>query len=114
MYTQRKYNVLYYMYIRRKYSKYMKRKAVNFRLPYELIFEMAEASKAQGTTVTELLIRYCEQGLQSDATTSVNTDNSDVFTSVNTSEFESAIATAIAPLQQQIDALKSEVGEFAA
>lgn len=97
----------------------MKKKAVNFRLPYELIFELTDASQAQGITVTDLLIRYCEQGLQRDVNTSVNTDsftvNTDsdtVDTSVNTAQIESAIATAIAPLQQQINELRSELGEF--
>jgi len=90
----------------------MKRKAVNFRLPYELIFELTDASKAQGTTVTELLIRYCEQGLQREVNTSVNTDSSTVDTDVKTDEIHNAIAAAIAPLQLQIDGLKSELGEF--
>jgi ribosome-associated translation inhibitor RaiA len=96
----------------------MKKKAVNFRLPYELIFELTDAAQAQGMTVTDLLIRYCEQGLQNDTnrilntdSATVNTDSSTVNTDVDTDKIYSAIATAIAPLQLQIDGLRQELGE---
>lgn len=92
----------------------MARKLVNFRLPEELLEQLRQQAETEQVSVTDLLIRYCEHGLQHTVDTDVGTVETDVKTDVKTGELYTAISQAIAPLQEQIDLLKTELGKYSA
>ena len=68
-----------------------------------------DRAEAEGISLTELLIRFCQQGLGEDAKTEVNVNQV-----VSTDMLYNAINEAIAPLATRLELLAAEVEKQAA
>jgi len=83
------------------------KKQINIKMPEPLIEALKTRAEDEGDTFTDLVIRFCEQGLGSDRPV--------VSAEVTPTQIDKRIADKLAPLQKRLEALETElVGEFSA
>lgn len=84
------------------------KKQINIKMPEPLIEALKSRAIDEGDTFTDLVIRFCSEGLESKSNRPV------AVTEIAPTQLDKRIADAIAPLQERLVALETELGELSA
>ena len=83
------------------------RKQINIKMPEELIDALKAQAEEEDETFTDLIIRYCEQGLGKSGSLKATH-------AISTTQLDKRIAAHLAPLQEKIAELEAALGEIVA
>lgn len=84
------------------------KKQINIKMPEPLIEALKARAIDEGDTFTDLVVRFCSEGLES------KSDRPVAETEIAPPQLDKRIATALAPLQERLVALESGLGELSA
>jgi hypothetical protein len=84
------------------------KRQINIKMPEPLIEELKAKAEEEDETFTDLIIRYCEQGLGGKGGSPKSP------TAISTTQLDKRIASWLAPLQEKIVELEAALGETVA